>query len=398
MALLTDGQLDDLRRSNPTDDVARRLGANLRRSGGKLVGSCPMCGGGRLAKRFEVKADKWVCAVCADGGDVISLAEKVLGLTFRQAVDWLGGARVLTPEEEDRLAKDRAAREAKAEKEQNEYRERERSTAYGIWTRAVSLMRHELAAPGRIYFRERGIDWPDTVSLRYAPELPYFHGKEIDERGREHPRVIYRGPAVIAAILRPDDRFGAAHCTYIDPARPGTKAEIFDPDTGELLEAKKSRGSTQGGRIELIMPQGCPLLRLFNGEGIETVGSVYTPMQRLGRLREGDGFWTSIDLGNLGGRAMETVPHPTLKHKNGRTVRVPGPDPDRDAPAWPLPETVRELVTLGDGDSDPFLTQHAHTRCRRRYARPGLTTRTVFAPAGLDFNDVLRGKAAKVLA
>ena len=35
------------------------------------VGSCPVCGGGARASRFEIKGQGWVCAVCEDGGDAI---------------------------------------------------------------------------------------------------------------------------------------------------------------------------------------------------------------------------------------------------------------------------------------------------------------------------------------
>ena len=68
---LSEAQLDELKARNPVADVAGRLGAVLRRSGRSLVGTCPLCGGGRSAQRFECKgADTWVCAVCCDGCDV----------------------------------------------------------------------------------------------------------------------------------------------------------------------------------------------------------------------------------------------------------------------------------------------------------------------------------------
>lgn len=397
MTKLTESQIEDLRCQHDLGDVAARFGAVLRKSGGKLVGSCPMCGGSRKAKRFEVKQDQWVCAVCHEGGDVISLVRKVRGVGFLEAVDWLGGPRVLTPAEDERLQRERAARDAKQAKEQEEYRERERKVAFGIWQNAVSLVSHDLARAGRDYMAARNLLWPDDLPLRYAPELPYFHGHEIDKRGHKVPRVLYRGPAIVSPIIRPDHHFGAVHMTFIDPARPGKKIELFDPEDGELLPAKKSRGSTSGGRIELVRPAG-PAVRLFFGEGIETVMSIYTAFWHLNRLREGDAFWTSVDLGNLGGKAVCSVDHPTLKQENNRPRRVPGPEPDMSAPAVPVPDSVVELITLGDGDSEPFLTHMAHERARRRYERPGRITRSPFAPDGFDFSDVLQGKALETVA
>jgi hypothetical protein len=64
--------------------------------------------------------------------------------------------------------------------------------------------------------------------------------------------------------------------------------------------------------------------------------------------------------------------------------------PDPDDPGLAIPESVAELTLLGDGDSDPVLTQFAMTRAARRYARDGRTIRIAFAPAGQDFNDVLQ--------
>ena len=55
--------------------------------------------------------------------------------------------------------------------------------------------------------------------------------------------------------------------------------------------------------------------------------------------------------------------------------------------------SVEELILLGDGDSEPVLTRFAMLRAARRYLQPGRIIRIAFAPAGADFNDVLRGAA-----
>ena len=60
-----------------------------------------------------------------------------------------------------------------------------------------------------------------------------------------------------------------------------------------------------------------------------------------------------------------------------------------------IPDSVIELILLGDGDSDPFTTQMALARGAARYARPGLSVRVAMAPQGRDFNDVLTGKEGK---
>src|SRR5207248_9749064 len=92
---------------------------------------------------------------------------------------------------------------------------------------------------------------------------------------------------------------------------PDGKAAITDPATGEALPSKKVRGSKAGGSIELIRvndPQ-----RLVLGEGIETVLSVWQALGSLSRDLSLTAFWSSADLGNLGGRSAIPVEHPSLK-------------------------------------------------------------------------------------
>jgi hypothetical protein len=171
-----------------------------------------------------------------------------------------------------------------------------------------------------------------------------------------------------------------------------TKAEITDPESGEVLNSKKMRGSKTGASI-LVAPAIDAPRRMVIGEGIETVLAVYTAHQLAGRDVSDIEFRAAGDLGNMAGRATETVRHPTAKRPNGHPQRVPGPVPDPDDKGLAIPDSVEELILLGDGDSDPVLTQYAMTRAARRYQRDGRTIRIAFAPAGLDFNDVLRGAA-----
>jgi hypothetical protein len=147
------------------------------------------------------------------------------------------------------------------------------------------------------------------------------------------------------------------------------------------------RGAKAGGHIVLRAPENPK--RLFLGEGIETVLSVATALRREGRMRGSDAFWSAVDLGNLGGKAVASVAHPAMKTAANRAQRVPGADPDFSAPGIAIPGSVTELVLLGDGDSDAFTTGLAMQRAAARYARSGLTIRIVMAPAGLDFNDLL---------
>jgi hypothetical protein len=63
--------------------------------------------------------------------------------------------------------------------------------------------------------------------------------------------------------------------------RPKGKAQIIHPDTGEVLPAKKVRGSKAGGYIDLGGARAAS--RMIAGEGIETVAAVHTALKRAGR-------------------------------------------------------------------------------------------------------------------
>ena len=394
MARLSDAQIADIKDRVDLADLAGRLGAKLRRAAGKWVGSCPVCGGGARASRFEIKGQGWVCAVCEDGGDAIKLVRRVTGCDFASAIERLGGPRPLSTEEEDKLKRDRAERERKDKAAADRYRIAEIEICRGIWGRGVAPTADRL---GR-YWEARGLLLPGSALIRQIDDLPFFHGEQQDERGRMQPVMIHRGPAQLSPFLDNEGRFVGLHITWLKPDWSG-KAEIVDPATGEILNPKKMRGTKKGSHLVLREPPATLLIetrqagrpiRLFIGEGIETVGQVGTSLKRAGRLQACDLFWASGDLGNLGGAALGTIAHPELKTPAGRPQRVPGPDPDMAAPAICIPDIVTHLCLLGDGDSEPVLTRTTLERGRARYARPGLDIAIAVAPAGEDFNSMAR--------
>jgi hypothetical protein len=386
MSRLSQAEIDDIRARNPIEHVAEQY-VRLRRAAGRLVGPCPICGGRATSQRFEVFAneDSWACAVCPDGGDVIRLVEKVEGLDFRAAIERLGGAAQIDPDQARRLFEAREKKRLAREKQTEAYREKERKRLYKVWQKAEPI-HGTLAAR---YLEGRGLRLPDyCTGLRYLASAAYFHGETIDELGRKSPRAIHSGPAMLAVFIRPDGHFGGLHFTYLSADDPPRKLELPDPDTGEILNPKKMRGSKTGANIAVTLVDAPA--RLVIGEGIETVLSVFTAFADGGRPIEDVAFWAAGDLGNMAGRAVRSLAHPTARRPNGHPQRVPGPVPDPDDTGLAIPDSVAELILLGDGDSDPVLTQFAMTRAARRYARDGRTIRIVFAPAGQDFNDVLQ--------
>jgi hypothetical protein len=130
MSRLSQAEIDDIRARNPIEHVAEQY-VRLRRAAGRLVGPCPMCGGRATSQRFEVFAneDSWACAVCHDGGDVIRLVEKVEGLDFRAAIERLGGAAQIDPDQARRLFEAREKKRLAREKQTETFREKSASVS-----------------------------------------------------------------------------------------------------------------------------------------------------------------------------------------------------------------------------------------------------------------------------
>jgi hypothetical protein len=193
---------------------------------------------------------------------------------------------------------------------------------------------------------------------------------------------------MVAPIIRADGKFSGLHFTWIDLDQASGKASITDPETGEPLPAKKVRGSKNGGTIPLVT--AAPMTRLIIGEGIETVLSAWLALHEAGRDLGTTAFWSAVDLGNLGGKAAGTITNPELVDARGRARRMPGPEPDLASPAI-MPDSVEDVVLLGDGDSDRVLTECALRRAAARWGNERRWVRVAWAPVGCDFNDVLRG-------
>jgi hypothetical protein len=364
----------------------------------RFVGPCPGCGG---TDRFSLNIRKNIfwCRKSAEGGDAIALARHVQACQFLEAVELLTGrpAPGRTVSEVDRQARSRRVAEleekraAEAERiaaEENEFRTREIERARKIW-KAAGRIEGSIA---EAYLRHRGVEAPKGAKLRAASDLPYWH-----HIGGEW-RSIYSGPAMVAAIQGRDERFIGCHITWIDMrlATRSGKAEIMHPETGEILDAKKVRGSQKGGHIHLGGVAVAPR-RFVVGEGIETVLSVQTAEFAAGRS-PWTLYWSSVNLHNLGGKSAGSVPHPslTMTDSRGRTraQRVPGPAPDLDDHAVIAPPAdVDDILLLGDGDSDHFTTRNVLLRFAARWQRPGRTIRAAWVDAGSDFNDMLRGAA-----
>lgn len=388
---LTDAQLDDLRDRNPCQDIAaQRYGVKLRRHGNGFIGSCPLCSTdlkSGSATRFEIKdaGRKWVCASCGQGGDVIKLVQLVEGISFRKACDSLGGAADIDPAEEEKRAAVREARAAKAEAEGAAFRENERKRAYEILKHAIKAdvvqpeSRQRTSAAAYLY-GPRGLAGLPLDRFYCIEDMPYYDG------GKRDAVVLHRGPALLAPIWR-DGKFAGLHTTWIDLDQPKGKAAIRNA-AGDAQPARKVRGSKKGGHIVVAEPDDLEFANaMVLGEGIEKVGKVYLA-QAVELEWQHTYYWSSVDLGNLGGKAAETVTHPTLKGDKARARRVPGPVPDMKEPGIEIPASIQLLTILADTTSDRFETLCAIARAVRRFARDGLRIVVAWPAEGMDFDDM----------
>lgn len=166
------------------------------------------------------------------------------------------------------------------------------------------------------------------------PPLLRFHP------GLKHPSGGL-WPCMVALVTRGADNTPLAiHRTFL--ARDGVGKAPVDP-------AKMMLGPCRGGAVRLSQPSDL----LMVGEGIETCLSA---MQATGNPA-----WAALSTSGL--RGLD------------------------------LPEAVREIIILADGD-DPG--EAAARNCAIRWVREGRRVRIARPPLGMDFNDVLLGRARHI--
>ncbi len=185
MRRIPDSALDELRaRHNCADWAAARV--RLRPARGRMVGPCPICSAdtaSRTATRFEAFAERWVCAACPDGGDIIKLVMRADGLGFAQALEALGAGDLLgkpAPRDPQAQAEAQARRAAqikrRMEEEAEEHIRRARKLAWltGLVKGATPI---GPATPAGLYLAGRGIDVAAAcrAGLRLASaRVPYL--------------------------------------------------------------------------------------------------------------------------------------------------------------------------------------------------------------------------------
>ena len=165
-----------------------------------------------------------------------------------------------------------------------------------------------------------------------VPPILRFHG------GLKHPSGSL-WPAMVALVSHgPDDVPLAIHRTFL--AHDGSRKATVDP-------RKMMLGPCRGGAVRL----GDPVDLLMVGEGIETC---LAAMQATGNPA-----WAALSTSGM--KALH------------------------------LPEAVREVIVLADGDEPG---EDAARQSTLRWQREGRRVRIARPPRGQDFNDMLTGVAS----
>jgi hypothetical protein len=366
--------------------VAQALGANLKPAGAnEWEGPCPACGG---HDRFGVNTRKRLFNCRGgEGGNVIAMVAHCTGCSFLEAVERITGElrpdRSRDETEEERTIRERShsRRAEELKRQEAEAREkeaarilREEQAVADVLGRAVPIW----GTHGEEYLiRTRGLNVPRPllVDITFVPDLDYW-GSNDNGSGRLH--LLETLPAIVAIIR---DFSGAPigiAQTYLDRNEP----RKWRPTGSPRNSPKKVRGFKRHGLIRL----GAVGESLAISEGWENALAFYL----LGLGPEDLSFAAAVDLGNIGGRALETVLHPTEMGDDGRRRRMPNGDkPNPDQPGMVLPDGVKSLILLGDCDSEKFLTTAKMMLGARRFHDEGLAVAVAWAPKGLDFNEAL---------
>ncbi len=86
--------IETIKRGNPIEEVVARHGVALRRSGTHLTGRCPFHQDEHPSLVVYPETSSFYCFGCRASGDVIDFVRQAEGVSFRDALERLGGHRV----------------------------------------------------------------------------------------------------------------------------------------------------------------------------------------------------------------------------------------------------------------------------------------------------------------
>jgi CHC2 zinc finger len=373
-------------------EVAERLGARLKRASNEFHGACPA--GCASTDGFIVTPSRglFLCRPSGESGDAVDMVVHVHACTKAEALEFvvqkpLPGKQPETTEERSRreaqTRRREAALKARAEREARDEasrRLRDEEAVEAILKRATAIWGTHAEA----YLRARGINPPRPMAkdLRFCPDLDYWseiEGKNI---------LVATLPALVSVIRDINGAVIGVQRTYLEPNEPRKYA-------AQGKSNKKIRGDAKGGLIRLgdIMR---PTLAI--SEGVENAFAWRAVGMPDTMDPDSVALACAVSLGNLAGGWTGSRPHPSrINEKTGNPTPIPNAIPNPDQPGAVLPAGVRDLILIGDSDSEPVATHRALLTAVRRHKANGITVRVHLPPSSLDWNDTLIALAGAAL-
>lgn len=356
-------EIDDIKSKVSITDLLTQHGVKVR----SRMCLCPFHNERNPSCQVFEREGRVYCHVCGKGGDHIDLLKVWRGMSFQDALRFLGGERrELTFDERKAIRNRRVEQDSEAKARED----KKVADAVKLFERGAEI-KGTLAAT---YLKNRGITvskrmWGD---LRFIDKLAFwgFGDRSADERVN-----LGEFPALLAAIRNPET--GAqigTHRTFLDPE---TGLKLKPPGDQQRNRAKKIAGKSEGGWI-LLSP---PAPSLVLGEGIETALSG----GEFGIGGKDAAVAAGVSIYNICGSSLDTIPHPRNKDR-----RIPNGVPDPDKPGLRPAPWVTKCIILGDSDSEPIWTRAMLATAAQRLQDWLIEASVAMAPEKLDWNDVLQ--------
>lgn len=189
-------EIEDIRLRHALSDIIGGY-TKLRRAGRELVGLCPFHPEKSPSFRVNDAKGFYHCFGCGANGDAIKFLRETEGLSFIEALRWLGGSDLPVVSEAVRV---------KAAQEDAEARRQAIADAKAFAARCVD----PAGTPAEVYARARGITAALPPSIRFGM-LPAWRDRETGQWSAPRPAMVglcVNGGGDLVAIqrifLRPD--------------------------------------------------------------------------------------------------------------------------------------------------------------------------------------------------
>lgn len=310
---------------------------------------------------------KWNDWTVGKFGDALGLVAYCVGSSgdpkhtgdLRQAILWAKNYFGIAADSFDREAWMAKVRKVEAEQKVQQAKAaaeltRARKTAQGLWLAAQELTAGD---DGWAYLSARGIDLAALPrrprAIRFSPSQDWF-----DDQGE----VRHVGPALMSMMTLPDGKPGSLHRIWINPLRPGEKADLSH--IYDKAAVRKMWPSSEGAAI-----------RLWRGEsGLSLKEAAKANLVEDMVVCEGveDGLSIALMTPELRVEAAGSLP---------------------GLLAWTPPKHVRCVIVAADNDwAKPQAQAMLDQACKRIRDDFGKVVRIARSPEGKDFNDLLRGQ------